>query len=247
MNSYEGLHARHYDRIFAAKPYDREARFVADLLPAPPGALLDVACGTGRHAREFTELGWTVTGVDLNPALLEHARLNVPEASFIEGDMTALTELGVEPGSFDAITCLFDSVGYPLSNEGILATLAGFRALLAPRGRLVADFLHAPALLRHASPLGVKRWPLDDGGRLVRISQTELDEARAVMRVEYELIELRADGGWAHHSESQQNRFFAVEEMRALLTAAGLEATEFMPAYESGPVTGETFHVMFVA
>jgi SAM-dependent methyltransferase len=247
MNSYEGLHAKHYDRIFAGKPYAEEARFVADLLPEPPGALLDVACGTGRHARELAELGWAVTGVDINPALLEHARENLPDARFLEGDMRSLGALALEPESFDAITCLFDSIGYPLSNEGVLDTLRGFRSLLAPGGLMVAEFLHTPAMLRHASPLGVKRWPLDGDGQLVRVSQTELDETHGLMRVDYELIELRGDGGWARHAERQENRFFGVEEMRALVEAAGLEAERFVPAYAGGEVTGDTFHVMVVA
>jgi SAM-dependent methyltransferase len=243
MNSYEGLHARHYDRIFAGKPYEDEARFVAGLLPGEPRALLDVACGTGRHARVFAELGFSVTGVDINPALLEHAR----GGRFLQGDMRSLDTLGLEPGSFAAVTCLFDSIGYPVTNDGVLATLRGVRSLLAPGGRLVAEFLHTPAMLRFASPLGVKRWPLDGDGELVRISQTVLDEARSLMKVDYELIELRADGGWERHAERQENRFFGVEEMRALLDAAGLEAERFVPAYGEGDVTAETFHVMVVA
>jgi SAM-dependent methyltransferase len=249
MNSYAGLHARHYDRIYAGKPYEHEAAFVAGLLGGGDGALLDVACGTGRHARAFAGLGWDVTGVDLNPLLLEHARASMPEGRFVEGDMRALESLGLEPGSFAAVTCLFDSTGYPLTNDGVLAALRGMRALLRRGGTLVAEFLHTPAMLRGASPLGLRRWPLDDdgGGELLRVSQTRLDEPRSLMQVDYELIELRGDGGWERHAERQENRFFGVEEMRALVAAAGLEAERFVPAYEDGAVTGETFHVMVVA
>ena len=46
-NTYQGLHARHYDLVYADKPYAAEARFVHDLLRRRPGRLLDVACGTG--------------------------------------------------------------------------------------------------------------------------------------------------------------------------------------------------------
>jgi SAM-dependent methyltransferase len=248
INSYTGLHARHYDRIFGAKPYEEEAAFVTSLLGSARGPLLDVACGTGRHAREFDAAGFDVTGVDINPALLEQARATTPGARFLEADMRSLSKLELEAGSFQSVVCLFDSIGYPLSNEGVLDALRGMRALLAPGGRFVVDFLHTPAMLRHAAPLGVKRWPLDGEGELLRISQTVLDEAQGVMRVEYDLIELRAsDGGWERHSEQQENRFFAVEEMRALLSAAGFNPRAFMPAYGEGPVTADDFHVMAVA
>jgi SAM-dependent methyltransferase len=247
MNSYQGLHADHYDRIFEDKPYADEARWVAELLPAPPGALLDVACGTGRHAGELARLGYAVVGVDLNAALLERARAAVPAARFVEGDMSALGQTGLEPGSFSAVTCLFDSIGYPGDNTSIVAALRGMRELLTDDGRLVVEFLHAPAMLRHASALGVRRWELSGGGHLLRVAETTLDPTRGAMEVAYELVELAANGGWRRHVERQSNRFFAVEEMRALLELAGLRATQFLPAYGVGEVTAETFHVAVVA
>ena len=73
MNSYTGLHARVYDEIYAEKPYVDEARFVHELAGAPGGKLLDVACGTGRHAVAFADLGYEVTGVDINEELLAAA------------------------------------------------------------------------------------------------------------------------------------------------------------------------------
>lgn len=48
----------------AAEPSEWVARFV-DLVPAG-GRVLDVACGGGRHARLFLELGHPVTVVDLD-------------------------------------------------------------------------------------------------------------------------------------------------------------------------------------
>src|SRR5262245_11024529 len=118
MNTYAGLHARYYDVVYADKPYEHEARFVDSLLrdagTATGRRLLDVACGTGRHAAEFAALGWSVTGVDLSEALLEHARTNAPTARFLRQDMRQLDVPG-EP--FDAITCLFDAIGYAIDDD----------------------------------------------------------------------------------------------------------------------------------
>ena len=147
-----------------------------ELLGGRPGRLLDVACGSGRHAREFAALGWDVTGVDYSPDLLARAR----EAGIAvhEQDMR---KLDVPGAPFDAVTCLFDSIGYPQDNDGIVAALAGMRR----HGRRVAvEFLHAPALLAHADPVRVRRFELPDGGELLRVSETTLDEAAMVMHVE---------------------------------------------------------------
>jgi SAM-dependent methyltransferase len=241
-NTFQGLHARYYDLIYADKPYAGEARFVHELLGGGGGRLLDVACGSGRHARELAALGWEVTGVDYSPDLLERAR----EAGIDvhEQDMRALDVPGAP---FDAVTCLFDSIGYPQNNDGVVAALAGMGRHVAPSGRVAVEFLHAPALLTHADPVRVRRWELPDGGELLRVSETEIDAPAMTMHVSYDVVELRADGGYARERERQSNRFFAVEEMRALMELADLRAERFVPAYSQGEIGPDTFHVIALA
>lgn len=243
-NTFQGLHARHYDLIYASKPYADEARFVHELLGGGPGRLLDVACGSGRHAVEFAKLGWEVSGVDYSADLLERARAERAEIEFHQQDMRQLDVPG-EP--FDAITCLFDSIGYPQDNDGIVAALAGMRRHLASGGRVAVEFLHAPAMLAHADPVRVRRWELPDGGSLLRVSETDIDPTAMTMHVSYELVELRADGRYARGEERQSNRFFAVEELRALMELAGLRVERFVPAYQTGHIDAGTFHVMALA
>ena len=43
-----------------------------------PGSVLDAGCGTGRVAIELAARGIDVVGVDLDPAMLDHARLKAP-------------------------------------------------------------------------------------------------------------------------------------------------------------------------
>lgn len=122
MNSYTGLHATVYDEIYGDKPYDAEARFVHELARAPGTRLLDVACGTGRHALAFADLGYDVTGVDINDELLLVAREAAGDrVRFLVGDMR---DLRVDGGPFDIVTCLFDSIGYAQDNDGAVAALS---------------------------------------------------------------------------------------------------------------------------
>lgn len=246
--TYSGLHARYYDIVYGDKPYRKEATFVDSLLRElgiARGRVLDVACGTGRHAAEFARLGWNVTGVDLSDSLLEHARLNAPSAQFFRQDMRSLDVPG---RPFDAVTCLFDSIGYPLDDEGVEATLRLARHHLRSDGALVVEFLHAPALLSNASPVRVRSFELsDEGDELVRISRTRLDERRRRIEVEFDLLELRVDGTYDRWREIQANRFFFPSEMRAFLEQAGLSTERLLPAYEGGQIDEQTFHVIAVA
>jgi SAM-dependent methyltransferase len=254
-NTYDGLHARYYDVVYRDKPYADEARFVASLLDGrlaerEPRTLLDLACGTGRHAVELASLGYSVTGVDFNATLLERARVNASERGvdvrFLERDIRSPA---LEGESFDAITCLFDSIGYLLTNDGIVEAFASAREHLAPGGVLVFEFLHAPAMIKHAAPVRIGRWPMPDGGTLLRISESSLDVAAGKLTVAYELIDLHGDGRTcARSTETHANRFFSLEEMRALLAAGGFAVETFLPAYGAREaIDDETWHVLAVA
>jgi len=68
----------------------------------PPGAALDAACGTGRHAERLVGTGHRVQGIDASPEMLERARAKVPVASF---SLARLNALPLEEASVDLAVC----------------------------------------------------------------------------------------------------------------------------------------------
>lgn len=243
MTGYETLHARWYDFLYADKPYEQEAAFVDRLAGEPGGCLLDVGCGTGRHASAFAARGYRVTGIDINRNLLEHARAAAPSARFVDADMREF-ELFER---FDLVTCLFDTIGYALTNEGVESSLRRFVRHLAPGGRIALEFLHGPALQRGADPVRIRRLALPGDRNLLRIAETTLDATAQTMHVAYELIEFSATGTFSRSTETQRNRFFGVAEMRALMNGAGVMAESMVAAYAEDHNIGlDTFHVLAV-
>src|SRR5438132_771610 len=53
---------------------DEQVRRLRRLLPEPPSRVLDAACGPGLYAVRLAAAGYDVTGVDVGPAALRHAR-----------------------------------------------------------------------------------------------------------------------------------------------------------------------------
>ncbi|MDQ1478615.1 MAG: hypothetical protein QOE62_3844 [Actinomycetota bacterium] len=101
----------------------------------PPGPALDAACGTGRHARHLVELGHEVVGIDLTPEMLDHARRAVPEAVFVEGD---LTDLPADDKRFALVVC-----GLALAHVTDLDAAVGELArVMRTGGRCVISVLH---------------------------------------------------------------------------------------------------------
>ena len=58
--------------------------------------MLDLGCGTGLPtARQLTDAGLRVTGVDLSAGMLALARANVPDAEFVQADLADLIDGGL--------------------------------------------------------------------------------------------------------------------------------------------------------
>ena len=67
-------HAPIYDENVFTKNTIREVDFLLEELNLPPdGSVLDVGCGTGRHAIELAKRGYAVTGLDLSSEMLARA------------------------------------------------------------------------------------------------------------------------------------------------------------------------------
>jgi SAM-dependent methyltransferase len=98
--------------------------------------LLDVGCGTGTSFLPMLAQGWEVTGCDISPAMLEHAREKAGDAVQLAlADMLDLPEFG----EFDLVWALDDAINYLLSPGELEQALAGMRANLAPTGLLLFD------------------------------------------------------------------------------------------------------------
>jgi SAM-dependent methyltransferase len=133
-----------------------EVRRLLEGLPA--GRALDAACGTGRHTRHLVELGHAVTGVDITTEMLAVAQAAVPEATFDEGDLTALP---YDDDTFDVIVS-----GLAIAHVADLDRAVGeLGRVLAPGGHVVLSALHPfQALLGWHAPFDAA----DGGRRFVR-------------------------------------------------------------------------------
>lgn len=122
-----------------------EARTLDAMLPR--GAkVLDAGSGPGRLGTYLYERGHRVTGVDIDPKLIEEAQRVCPDATWKTADLTDLrealglaadAELGAE--GFDAILCAGNVMTF-LATSTRLPVLENFRAVLKESGRAVIGF-----------------------------------------------------------------------------------------------------------
>jgi ubiquinone/menaquinone biosynthesis C-methylase UbiE len=138
--------AIYYDEIYASlgKDYAAEAlkahRFIQKHKRTRGSRLLDLACGTGVHAG-LLGAHYRVEGLDLDRHMLAVARKKNPEVRFHQGDMAEF-DLGRQ---FDAIVCLFSSIGYVKTRARLRKTLKNLDRHLLPGGVLLVEPWFTPA------------------------------------------------------------------------------------------------------
>src|SRR5262249_24394669 len=107
---------------------------VLRLAGAGPGDALDVGMGPGRLCGELDGVGWTVSGVDVSPEMIELARARVPHAS-ARLVLASAGGLPFDDHSFDLVT----ATGV-LEYSGVSRTLRELARVVRPGGRVVVIY-----------------------------------------------------------------------------------------------------------
>jgi SAM-dependent methyltransferase len=98
------------------------------------GRVLDLGCGAGRVLEYLLLLGADAYGLDISPAMAEHCRSALPEASVIVGDVANLTTL--VSGRFSAVLAS-DNLLDVFSDAERRHALIQIREVLEPDGILM--------------------------------------------------------------------------------------------------------------
>lgn len=113
-----------------------EADLVTGLLGEPPATVLDAGCGTGRVAIELSRRGYEVTGIDVEPAMLDAARSKAPELGWILAD---LARVALPPDHFDLVVAAGNVMIFlELGTEA--AVVSNLARTVVPGGLVVAGF-----------------------------------------------------------------------------------------------------------
>ena len=202
---------------------ERETDFIVASFGLSEGArILDLACGTGRHANELARRGYQVVGLDLSKPLLEHAatasRARKLSVDFVHGDMRSLAFRRL----FDAVLLWGTSFGYFRDAENLLV-LRKIAQAMRPGGRLLLELANRDFVLRDVPRAW---WRREAGGLLF----DEIDFEWRTSRYKFRRQILRADG--KERVDTLDFRAYSLSELLALLSAEG-----FVPLEISGRIS----------
>ncbi|MBT8396318.1 MAG: class I SAM-dependent methyltransferase [Gemmatimonadetes bacterium] len=214
-----------YDFIYSEfKDFEAEAEQVTLLLRNKcPSArrLLDVGCGTGRHAAALTEIhGFEVDGIDIESGFLEIARGRCPKGRFYRGDMASFNL----DTRYDAILCLFSSIGYVRTLDRLTLTARTMRKHVAEGGVAIVEPWFTPdAFLggnAHVHSVDGEHF------KIARVSRSEVRDRISWMEFQYLVGE---PSGIQHLREVHELGLFTKDEMMEAFCAGGFDDVEFDP------------------
>ena len=202
--------------------------------------VLELACGTGRLTIPIAQSGVEITGLDLSPAMLGHARAKARQARieipFIEGDCRAF-EL---PRKFALIFMAFNSMQH-LHDQASLAGLFGcVRKHLAPGGRFIFDVFNPKISILARSPeerRPEREYEDPDGrGTIVLEHTMHYDDASQVNRIKW-YFSRRGPNGLEpdFRVEELHMRCFFPQELDLLVRSQGFEIVDKFGNFERKP------------
>jgi SAM-dependent methyltransferase len=252
MPSYIGKHASLYDLFYSDKDYKVESDFIHQLILETNGSesseLLELACGTGNHAFCLEKKGYSILATDNSDGMIDQAKIKAKErSSNVQFEMIDMRDIGDIPRKFDVILCLFDSIGYLITNDNIKTVFKNVYDKLNEGGIFIVEFWHAAAMLKGYDPIRIKRWKFENS-EILRISETSIDIRSQSCDVRYSIYQTNKDGTYSFLEETQKNRFFLLQEMNSMLEDCHFKIVNNFAGYNKEKTINEnTWHILTVA
>jgi SAM-dependent methyltransferase len=251
-----GAYSQYSDLLYRDKDYASEVDYVCSLIERErpdSRSLLDLGCGTGRHAFLLGERGYDVTGVDMSEEMLrvagdERARRlqaepRITPPVFAHGDVRSVRL----SRRFDVVISLFHVMSYQATNEDLRAAFRTLREHVQPGGLVLFDSWYGPAVLSERPAVRHKRLK-SESIEVTRLAEPTLYPNDNLVDVSYQIfVKDRATQRTEEVHETHRMRYLFVPEVKVLLEEAGLRLERACEFGTGGELGFGTWNALFVA
>lgn len=227
--------------------FDADKPIVEQWARMTGGPLLDLACGTGRMAIHMAAQGYAVTGVDIVPEMIAHARQKAA-ARGVSIDWAVADARDFHLGKrFPFVFMLMNAFQFLYTRDDHEKMLACVREHLTPDGYFLFE-------TRNPSPrnLNVVRHPegdeyaTADGGKLIATEVQHYDPMTQIQHYTRTLRFVRPDGQEDVKQLRTGLRYVFPQEMEALLHYNGFKIHTCYGSWAGEPLPAESRAMIYV-
>ncbi|MDF2631088.1 MAG: Methyltransferase [Symbiobacteriaceae bacterium] len=189
-----------YEIAFSYRDIPHECNFLTDvyrtICGAPPGAVLELACGPGDHACEFARRGLRVAALDLSSEMTEYLRSRLGSAQADAEILTAdMTDFALSRPVDLAIT-MIDSLPYLATNSQLVGHFRSVRRSVNPGGLYVVELRHPSDIwFPGADRTTVNQWTMERGDLKVTTEWGAVTEHDPITQIERVLTRITVERG----------------------------------------------------
>jgi SAM-dependent methyltransferase len=227
--------------------YDEDQPFIEQWVQRLGNPLLDLGCGTGRMALRLTAQGYQVTGVDVVPEMIAHARQKAAERGLTVEWVVADGRTFQLQTQFSCIFMLMNVFQFFLTRQDQEALLARVREHLRLDGFFIFGVRnpYSPNLLE-INRLEPHKYSsmTPDGRQLVITEQQQYDPMNQLQHFtcHYQWIDSEREGRLVR----TVLRYLYPQEMEALLYYNGFKIVECYGNWQQDPLTPTSSRMIYV-
>jgi SAM-dependent methyltransferase len=190
MKQFGNLYSQYYDLLYNDKDYADEVDYIIKLIKENSNeakTLLDMGCGTGKHAELLCNKGYIVHGIDLSEDMLKIAKnRSKNKEDKLLFSHSKIQELDLNK-KFDVVTSLFHVMSYQNSNNELIKAFEVAKNHLKKDGIFIFDFWYGPAVLKDPPVTRIKRL-VDEKIKVTRIAEPVVRPDENVVDVNYDIF-----------------------------------------------------------
>ena len=237
--------ANYYDLIYQDKNYLKEVEYIKNLIAEfadNKESILELGCGTGKHASLLAEEGYQMSVVDKSSEMIKIAKSRGLENCFLS-DIDSF-EINKK---FDIVLALFHVMSYVTEDQKIDKVLSNIKKHLKSKGVFIFDIWFSPAVLRQKPEIRTKRI-IKDNIEILRIAEPFEDFEKNIVDVKYTffLNDRNNKNKMEFKKESHIMRHFSLPELRQIADKNGFNLLHSEAWLTKESVSDQTWGIMVV-
>jgi SAM-dependent methyltransferase len=245
MNVFRN-YSKYYDLLYQDKDYNLEAKYIIDLLKKySPNAqsVLELGCGTGKHAYILAENGYSILGIDNSKTMLYEAKkVSSSSVKFRLGDARNFRA----NQKFDAVISLFHVASYQTTNDDLINYFKTANAHLDRDGIFIFDCWYGPAVLNQKPEKRIKELENEDI-KVKRCAIPEIHIQTNTVDINYVInIQDKKNGNIESLKETHSMRYLFTPEIELFIKIADFKLID-SHEWLSGKIPSDgTWSVSFI-